>query len=224
MFIVIEGLDGAGKSTQLQRLRQHFQENGREVAMVHFPRYESPVYGGLIARFLRGDMGPNDRVDPYLVALLFAGDRQGAAQEICRLQAQGKVVIVDRYVYSNIAYQGAKLAHAHAREALRTWILDTEYKQFGIPVPHVNLFLDVPLSGIRQRLQAHRSGEDRSYLQGKADIHEADLDFQARVREIYLQQARRDPHFKVISCQEADGSLSTPEGLFRRILQTIQAL
>ena len=68
MFIVLEGLDGAGRSTQIRMLRQLFADRGVESEYVHFPRFDSPVYGQLIARFLRGEFGGVQEVDPYLVA------------------------------------------------------------------------------------------------------------------------------------------------------------
>ena len=79
MFIVLEGLDGAGKSTQIAKLRDMFRAKGVESEYLHFPRFDAPVYGELIARFLRGDLGGVESVNPYLVALLYAGDRADAA-------------------------------------------------------------------------------------------------------------------------------------------------
>ena len=98
MFIVLEGLDGAGKSTQIKKLREMFAEQGIASEYLHFPRFDAPVYGDLIARFLRGELGGIDQVDPYIVALLYAGDRADAAKLIHGWQQEGKVVIVDRYV------------------------------------------------------------------------------------------------------------------------------
>ena len=82
MLIVLEGLDGAGKSTQIKRLTSYFEEQGAACAYLHFPRFDAPVYGELIARFLRGEFGSASEVDPYLVALIYAGDRADAARMI----------------------------------------------------------------------------------------------------------------------------------------------
>ena len=82
MFIVLEGLDGAGKSTQIRKLREMLAERGVDSEYVHFPRFDAPVYGDLIARFLRGELGSVEQVDPYIVALLFAGDRADMAPQI----------------------------------------------------------------------------------------------------------------------------------------------
>ena len=181
MFIVLEGLDGAGKSTQIAKLKALFDERGVESEYLHFPRFDAPVYGELIARFLRGDLGGVNEVNPYLVALLYAGDRADCAKTINSWLSSGKVVIVDRYVYSNIGYQCAKLPAGEERDALRDWIFRTEYEEFQIPRPDLSLFLDVPFSFTERKLTEQREGDDRSYLNGQQDIHEASLDLQRRM-------------------------------------------
>ena len=218
MFIVLEGLDGAGKSTQIQYMQAFFEKRGREVHFIHFPRFDAPVFGSLIAGFLRGDFGNIQEVHPQLVALLYAEDRREAAPQVQGWLDQGHVVIADRYVYSNIAYQCAKLATSDKKEALRSWILQTEFENFGIPKPHLNLFLDVPLSFVAAKLSAPRTGEDREYLAGKADIHEADLRFQETVRAEYLAQAQKDPNFHIVPCGDAQGQMLLPEQIFEAIM------
>ena len=217
MFIVLEGLDGAGKSTQIRMLRRFFADRGVESEYVHFPRFDSPVYGELIARFLRGEFGGVGEVDPYLVALLFAGDRADAASRIREWLAQGKAVILDRYVYSNVGFQCAKLPAGEERNRLADWILYLEFCHNGLPRPDVSLFLDVPFTFTERKLSELREGDDREYLQGGQDIHEASLDLQQRVRGVYLDAAREDAAFRVVDCCAPDGSMETPERIFSKI-------
>ncbi|MDE6140488.1 MAG: dTMP kinase [Alistipes sp.] len=217
MFIVLEGLDGAGKSTQIELIRKMFAKRGIESEYIHFPRFDSPVYGDLIARFLRGDLGTVESVNPYLVALLFAGDRADASPMIREWLAAGKVVIADRYVYSNIGYQCAKLPTAEQRAALRDWILKTEYEYFAIPRPDVSLFLDVPFAFTERKLSQTREGDDRAYLRGGQDIHESSLDLQRSVREVYLSAAESDASLHVVDCSDSEGCMASPEGIFEKI-------
>ena len=224
MFIVLEGLDGAGKSTQIAKLKALFTERGVESEYLHFPRFDAPVYGDLIARFLRGDLGSVEQVNPYLVALLYAGDRADCAKTINTWLSEGKVVIVDRYVYSNIGYQCAKMSSGEERNALRDWILRTEFEQFAIPRPDLSLFLDVPFSFTERKLTEQREGDDRSYLNGQKDIHEASLDLQRRVREVYLETAAVGDDLKVVDCSTEEGAMASPEQIFERIIDHLSPL
>jgi dTMP kinase len=224
MFIVLEGLDGAGKSTQIKKLREMFAERGIESEYIHFPRFDAPIYGELIARFLRGELGGVDQVDPYVVALLYAGDRADMAPQIRQWQQEGKVVIVDRYVYSNIGYQCAKIADKEARLRLNDWILHLEYEVNKIPRPDVSLFLDVPFSFTKSRLTEQREGDDRSYLNGATDIHEQSLSLQQRVREVYIESAERDSELVVVDCSNDEGAMASPDEIFSRIEMQIAQL
>ncbi len=217
MLIVLEGLDGAGKSTQVSMLKSYLSSICPQMEYIHFPRYDSPVYGDLISRFLRGDFGANDKVHPQLVALLFAEDRHTSQGFIRQCLEEGKIVLLDRYVYSNIAYQCAKLESEKEAEDLRQWILSTEYGAFNLPRPNINLFLDVPISFVEKSLNSQREGDERNYLQGKQDIHEADINFQVKVRDIYRRQAKEDPNFITVDCSDNNGNMLTAETIFQKI-------
>ena len=217
MLIVLEGLDGAGKSTQVRRLKEYLTERCGSLEYIHFPRYDAPVYGDLISRFLRGDFGSNEAVHPQLVALLFAEDRHGAAPAMRQALEEGKTVLLDRYVYSNIAYQCAKLQDLQERRKLRDWIFNTEYGDFELPEPDLNLFLDVPIGFVEQSLAAHREGQDRNYLSGAQDIHEASIAFQKAVRDMYVAETARDPKFRRIDCSGAQGEMLPPDAIFDKV-------
>ncbi len=221
-LIVLEGLDGAGKSTQLRLLRKRAAEEGHRTEFLHFPRTDTPLYGETIARFLRGDFGETDSVDPYTVALLFAGDRMKAAPLIRRWLDEGRTVFLDRYVYSNVGFQCAKVGDIAERRRLKEWILELEFGIYGIPRPDVSLFLDVPQGFTEARLSSRREGRDRDYLQGGKDIHESSPEFQRRVREIYLDAARKDPALKVVECSDGNGEMLSPEAIFERILTELK--
>lgn len=221
MFIVLEGLDGAGKSTQIRRLRDLLAERGLQSEYIHFPRFDAPVYGELIARFLRGELGSVEQVDPYIVALLFAGDRAEAGPQIRAWLAEGRAVVLDRYVYSNVGFQCAKLPRGAARNRLAQWILDLEFGHNRLPRPDVSLFLDVPFSFTERKLAEVREGDDRAYLRGGQDIHEASLALQQQVRGVYLEAAAADASLRVIDCSDGSGAMDTPERIFDRIRRAV---
>ncbi len=241
-LIVLEGLDGAGKSTQMRLLREWVEREGYEAETLHFPRVETPLYGELIARFLRGEFGTAEGrgtaggkqgVDPYALALLFAGDQADAAPTLRAWLAEGRWVLLDRYVYSNVAYQCAKVEGEAARKRLRDWILELEYETWGVPRPDVSLFLDVPARFSATKLAERRGCRgggrdvdtegDRDYLQGRTDVHEASSELQRRVREVYLAEACNDQTLRVIECSGEDGEMLPAAEIFEKIKNEILA-
>ena len=110
------------------------------------------------------------------------------------------------------------------KEELRKWIRDTEYGDFGLPVPDLNIFLDVPIGFVEQKLESSRAGDDRDYLAGGSDIHEADIEFQKRVRDVYLRQCEEDPGFIRIDCSDPEGRMLPPDAIFSSIVSAINTL
>lgn len=222
-LFVIEGLDGAGKSTQIKLLRDFFLKQGYDCEYLHFPRTETPYFGELIARFLRGEFGSIGDVDPYLVAMLYAGDRKDASELISNWLKKGNIVILDRYTYSNIAYQCAKLRDTKEQIKLMNWILELEFVHFAIPKPDLNIFLDVPFTFTETKLTSGRSGDDRNYLNGVTDIHEGSLGFQKKVRDMYLSVSEKDKRLAVVNCNNKESGMLFPEEIFEKILNLIRS-
>src|SRR5271169_3521244 len=107
-LIAIEGIDGSGKRTQLDLLSSELDSRGLNTFRISFPRYES-FYGKLVGRYLNGEFGALDAVDPHLSSLLYAGDRLEAKPEIEGALSAGKIVLADRYVGSNLAHQSERV-------------------------------------------------------------------------------------------------------------------
>ncbi|MCK9254804.1 MAG: dTMP kinase [Bacteroidales bacterium] len=221
-FIVIEGLDGAGKSTQVELLKEYFKNINKKTEFIHFPTTDSPIYGDLISKFLRGEFGGIKDVNPYLVALLFAGDRHNLKSKIKAWLDAGKIVINDRYVYSNIGFQCAKMQNQKQADELFDWIFNLEFNYFNIPKPDLSIFLDVPFSFTKNKLKQAREGKDREYLKGKIDIHEEDLNFQKLVRETYLKAIEKDENLIRIDCADKKEQILSPNCISKLIIKEIE--
>ena len=197
-LIVLEGTDGAGKSTQTQKVKDYLTANELKYEYFHFPMYGHNEFSEIIAAFLRGEYGKVDDVDPYFVANIYGMDRFMFLPELERALKENDVVLLDRYVFSNLAYQGAKF-EVDESEKIKTWIHKLEFGFLKLPYPDLSIFFDVPMDVVKERLAIKREGDDRKYLKGKSDIHEEDLDFQSRVRDNYLGLVGAT-NYKIVSC------------------------
>jgi dTMP kinase len=221
MLIAIEGGDGCGKSTQVQLLGERLRAEGLPSKIVSFPRYDDPVFGDLIKRFLNGDLGDVDSVDPRLVALLFAGDRAAAAPELHRALCEERVVVCDRYFYSNLTYQAAKLPADEVAEFAR-WLHKLEFSHYAVPAPECSLYLDVHRAERRQRVLARAQSQrvpDGAVLD---DIHERDGELQGRVEGLFRSYAQAHDDLIRIDCQQS-GELLDPQAVHERIWQALNA-
>lgn len=222
-FVVIEGLDGSGKSTQIQLIRDYFSRENISYQYLHFPRTSVEPFGGLVAAFLRGDFGNIGEVHPRLVSLLYAMDRFDAKPLLENWIDQNTLILADRYVYSNIAFQCAKIYDPVLRKELSDWIWQLEFEYFKIPKPHLSLYLDVPFSFITGNLTRQRNGTDRDYLAGKIDIHEEDLEFQQKVHDAYRWQVQSHTDFIPVNCSLSDSKVKSPGEIFSEILSLFRS-
>ena len=185
-LIVLEGCDASGKSTQIKLIKKYFEKNNLKYTYIHFPIYGHNEASSVIAAYLRGEYGDIDKVDPIFVANMYAMDRFLYLPELQKQMLENDVVLLDRYVFSNMAYQGAKHNTESQAQIMRDWINEFEFGFLELPYPDLNIFFDVPIKTIEKRLLEKRDGNDREYLNGKSDIHETNIEFQKRVRENYL--------------------------------------
>jgi dTMP kinase len=178
-LVVIEGLDGSGKRTLGGALTEAFQRRGAKVAQHAFPRYGEDVHADLVSEALHGRLG--DVADSaHGMAVLFALDRYGARDALRRDLVDFDVVLVDRYIASNAAYQAARL-HQDETGEIVTWVRDLEVGKLELPVPDRQLLLKVPVE-----LAAARA-ENRDRIRDK---YETDGGLQARCAEVYDGLAR----------------------------------
>jgi dTMP kinase len=206
-LIAIEGIDGSGKGTQSRILVERLRQSGRQVELISFPRYTETFFGKLIASFLNGEFGTLDQIHPLLVSLLFAGDRFESRTKLADALAACDVVILDRYVASNIAHQGAKVSGAE-RETLCRTIEHLEFSLYGLPRPDRVILLDLEVARA-QTLIAQKGA--RNYTERVADIQEADAAYLGRVREVYLELVARDSSWSLVECETHQGVRTVDE-------------
>ena len=219
-IVALEGADGSGKSTQAQLLHDWLQAEGVSVRHISFPRVSERGYGEAIAMFLRGEFGSLKQVHPYLVASLFAGDRASAIRDVQQWLDEGDLVLVDRYFYSNLAYQAAKIEDPEAKRAFASWLETVEFECNRIPRADLNLFFDVPMNFVLSNA-SRRALEQRSYLNGRDDIHEVAGHFQQQVVAEYRNFGAHDPSFIKLDCADEHGEMRSVDSIQRQLRQVL---
>ncbi len=208
-LIVIEGLDGCGKSTQLECLKNQYDAH-----FITFPYYETDS-GRMISAYLRGDLGETDqKISAYSASIMYAADRYTSYRTHWKaLYESGLPVISARYVSSNAIYQMTKLERSEWDSYL-DWLCDLEYEKLGMPRPDLTVFLDMP-GEISQKLLSKRYGGDES----KKDIHERDTAFQSRCREAAMYTAERFGWKRVLCGENGEPlSVETINGAVRALI------
>lgn len=217
-FIVLEGIDGSGKRTQLALLANALDRRGAGFEQISFPNY-SGFFGKLVARFLNGEFGALEAVDAHFSALLYAGDRLESKPEIGAQLAAGRLVLADRYIGSNLAHQGARVPRERRAEFI-SWLKQLEYGVYALPQEDLVLYLRIPAADAH-RLVGQKASRD--YTQLRRDIQEANLAHLEAASEVYEQLAAQ-PNWVAIDCMDpATGNLRKPDDIHRDILAAIEA-
>lgn len=180
-LIVLEGIDGSGKTTQMNLLVAYLKEKGAHVLTVDFPQYGKQS-AALVEMYLNGAFGEAKDVTPYQASIFYAVDRFAAKHAMEQHLREGGIIISNRYATANAVHQAGKIKNGDERDAFLAWLDHLEYELFGIPRPTTVLFFDVP-EEISQALVAKKHA--REYLHNGAthDIHERDAEHLRSARE-----------------------------------------
>lgn len=197
-LIVLDGLDGSGKSTQLEAVDRWMTERGIAHKLISFPDYEQPS-SVLVRQYLSGEFGGTpDAVNAYAASSFYAVDRYASYKRFWQEAYESDVVILAaRYTTSNAIHQMSKLPREEWDGYLE-WLPEYEYRLLGLPAPDLVLFLDMP-PAVSQKLMTSRYEGDES----KKDIHERDRSYLLTCREAALYAAQHDG-WSVVSCAQGE--------------------
>ena len=212
-LIVIDGLDGSGKTTQFDIIREKLSGTKR-VKAISFPDYDNPS-SALVKMYLGGELSKDaDGVNAYAASSFYAVDRYASYKMFWEENYKnGDLVLASRYVSSNAIHQMVKLDESEW-DAYLKWLSDYEYGKLGLPVPNLVIFLDMPVE-ISQKLMSERYGGDES----KKDIHEANVKYLQACRKSALYAAER-LGWKTVDCS-INGKSLTVEEINGKLLQLI---
>jgi len=218
-FIVLEGTDGSGKTVQFEMLKKKLSKAGVNVLTFDFPQYKSEsTY--FIKQYLNGKYGSWQEVGPYRASTFYAMDRYDVGLKIKKALAQGKMVLSNRYVASNMGHQGAKIKSRAARRRFFKWVYEFEHGILEIPKPALTFVLHVPARVAYKRIEG--KGRREYLYMKKRDIHEADIEHLKRAEHAYLEVVkmfRKD--FKFIECMK-QGVLLSPEAVHKKVWAVVQ--
>lgn len=210
-LIAIEGTDGSGKLTTCAGIKQRAVDSGIFMHLMSFPRYDTPT-GKIVRAYLDGEFGDPTKVNPYIASVFYAADRGAASNSILGRLGTEQTILVDRFIGSNWAHQGAKLS-PEQRTAFVKWSEDYEHRGLHVPKPDFTFCLNLHPEHTRQAI------EDR-----ELDGHESDIEYQKKVVETYLWLARTRDDWGLVECLKDGGERKTAEELAEEIWPVIQAV
>ena len=217
-LIVLEGIDGSGKSANYRRLCDHMDADGIKYHSIVFPRYDKDS-SSLIRMYLSGEFGPRpEDVNAYTASTFYAVDRFASFRsDWGEIYNNGGLILSDRYTTSNAVHQGAKLPESEKPEFFR-WLADLEFDKMGLPRPDLVAYLDVDLELSLQRMKRR---QEKTHTEG--DIHETDVDYLSRCLET---ADRACEHFgwTRIKCRDAKGNERDLDEKYLEVYDLVKSL
>ncbi len=200
-LVVLDGLDGSGKTTQLARLDGYLAGRGIHYKQISFPDYQNPS-SALVRMYLDGVFGTSpEAVSAYAASSFYAVDRYASYKQFWQPDYEaGALILAARYTTSNAIHQMGKLPRDEWDAYLR-WLEDYEYRLLGLPRPDLVIFLDMPPEVSQALLSERYQGNE-----AKRDIHERDRAYLLHCRESALYAAKA-LGWQVVSCAENSAPL-----------------
>ncbi len=214
-LIVIDGLDGSGKSTQLELCAEHFKNIGKSCKTISFPDYSNPS-SALVKMYLAGELSDNaQNVNAYAASSFYAVDRYASYKQFWESDYQnGAFILAGRYVSSNAIHQMVKL-DASKWDSYLDWLEDYEYEKLSLPRPDCVIFLDMPIKASQKLLSQRYCGDEN-----KKDIHEADVDYLKKCRQSALYAAKKYS-WHIVSCANSECIPHSRQTVLEEILKII---
>lgn len=218
-FIIFEGTDGSGKTTQFNLTKQYLENKGYTVKTLDFPQY-SEFWGGLIGRFLAGEFGELENVDPYIITPIYLLDQVSKNTQIQEWLDSGYIVMSNRYVTSNMAHQSAKISDLSKREEFLKWFEKACYEQLNAIREDLTIVLYAT-----PELTIHNALKDndrkKNYTNGKVDIAEKNESHQIGSAQMYYELSQKIPTWSLIDCMK-DGNMNSIENINKLIVAVIE--
>ena len=221
-FVVIDGIDGAGKATQSKLLIERLTKEGISAEKIDFPRYGTPVFGELLGECLAGKHGDFLHLDPKIASTLYALDRFEASDELREWLAAGKVVVADRFSSSNQIHQGGKVVDEARRATFLAWIDRMEHDVLGIPRPHAVIYLRIPVESSLALLANEREAKNKALADGEKDTVEKDRMYLERSFES-AEQLAKGADWVTVECTEG-GAMRAPEAIHEDVYMAVRKL
>ena len=171
-IFVIDGTDGSGKQTQLEKLKERLDKEGIEYRTVSFPNYDSPS-SSLVKMYLGGEFGTDPKqISPYIASTFYAADRYATFKKgYEEYYHNGGIILADRYTTANMVHQAGKISDEKEREKFLNWLWDFEFNLYGLPVPTEAFFLNMTPEYAFKLMENRKN---KFTHEDKKDIHERD--------------------------------------------------
>ena len=217
-LFVIDGTDGSGKQTQLNKLKERFDKEKIDYRAVSFPNYDSPS-SSLVKMYLNGEFGTNaNEISPYIASTFYAADRYATfKKDLEEYYTNGGIILADRYTTSNMVHQAGKIKDDKEREKFLDWLWNYEFVLYGLPIPTQVIFLNMPTE-YSQKLMQNR--ENKITHENKKDIHESNPEHLKEAYEEACKLAKKYDWCEI--CCVKNGKIKTIEEIHEEVYDMIK--